>query len=204
MCVPFLFNIHIYSVLSQYLAAAEQNSQLNFKGLCIYGLLTNFTQFIFTLIIHPPKNSVLMSRYYLLVNTKRMAAFSDMVDVWAYVHNNGSELTSFHLVSNKIFGIILTAYMDGLQAITCHWQYKAKENILLWNPSIANQLISRRLHWGWLSIVWTSLMSQLLAFQTLKQPKGCFPVQWLWIRIAHHTMACQCSFHSPCILFLRR
>lgn len=34
-------------VLNQHLAAAEQNIQLNFVGLRIYGLLTNLTHFKF-------------------------------------------------------------------------------------------------------------------------------------------------------------
>ncbi|KAM6503869.1 hypothetical protein JOM56_000812 [Amanita muscaria] len=78
-------------------SAAEQNNQLNFAGLRIYGLLTNLAQFKFY--SYNPTTKQFCYDENISINNRRIAAFYDMIDV-----------------SNKIFGVILTAYIDGLQA----------------------------------------------------------------------------------------
>ena len=44
VCVPIA---DVYPVLSKPAAAAERNKSINFGGLCVYGLLTDFDHFIF-------------------------------------------------------------------------------------------------------------------------------------------------------------
>ncbi|KAM6493583.1 hypothetical protein JOM56_011717 [Amanita muscaria] len=80
------------------LSAAEQNNRLNFAGLRVYGLFTDLTQFKFY--SYNPTSKEFCHDENILINNKRTVAFSDMIDV-----------------SNKIFGVILTAYMDGLREI---------------------------------------------------------------------------------------
>jgi len=89
------------------LSAAEQNNQLDFAGLRIYGLLTNLTNFKFY--SYDPTTKQFCCDEEITIETKRITGFSDMIDV-----------------SNKIFGIILTAYMDGLRAITRRRKDRAK------------------------------------------------------------------------------
>ena len=67
-----------YSILNQHLAAAEQNNQLNFAGLRIYGLLTNFTQFNFY--SHCPTTKQFSYDENISINNGRLAAFYDMID----------------------------------------------------------------------------------------------------------------------------
>ncbi|KIM72058.1 hypothetical protein PILCRDRAFT_43067, partial [Piloderma croceum F 1598] len=77
------------------LSTMVQNNQLNFTGFHIYGLLTDLSQFKFY--SYNPSTKQLCFDKRILINNRRSKAFADMINV-----------------SNKIFGVILTAYMDGL------------------------------------------------------------------------------------------
>ncbi|KIL59813.1 hypothetical protein M378DRAFT_84610 [Amanita muscaria Koide BX008] len=91
------------------LSAAERNNRLNFAGLRVYGLFTDLTQFKFY--SYNPTSKEFCQDENILINNKRTAAFSDMIDV-----------------SNKIFGVILTAYMDGLREIIRRSKDRARQN----------------------------------------------------------------------------
>ncbi|KAF8348673.1 hypothetical protein F5887DRAFT_1249664 [Amanita rubescens] len=84
-------------VFLELLAAAEMNKS-NIHSLSrIYGILTNFDQFNFY--SYEPATNKFYFDETRVVNIERKLAFSDMMDV-----------------SNKIFGIVLTGYVDSLRA----------------------------------------------------------------------------------------
>ncbi|KAK2462666.1 hypothetical protein APHAL10511_005282 [Amanita phalloides] len=98
--IEFKFG-HLHSnflaqVFLELLAAAETNKSNN-HGSCIYGILTNFDQFNFY--SYDPTTNKFYFDGTRVVNLERKSAFSNMMDV-----------------SNKIFGIILTGYIDNLHA----------------------------------------------------------------------------------------
>ena len=74
-----LLIVYVCSVLSlQPDAEAEANKAMDFKGLCIYGLMTNFTEFKFYS-YHPSTNQF----YYdetIIVNNQRTIACADMMN----------------------------------------------------------------------------------------------------------------------------
>lgn len=75
MCVPIA---DVYPVLSKPAAAAERNKSINFGGLCVYGLLTDFDHFIFYS-FDPVANRFFFDEH-ILVSIGRKFAFSDMMD----------------------------------------------------------------------------------------------------------------------------
>jgi len=102
-------------VFLELLSAAEQNKLIDFAGLRIYGLLTDLTQFKFY--SYDPITNQFCFDEMMLVNVTRAIAFSDMIDV-----------------SNKIFGVVLFAYMEGLRAILKKSQNRPKHQDV--SPSI--------------------------------------------------------------------
>jgi len=72
---------------------------VDFANLRIYGLLTDLTQFRFY--SYDPLSQNFAIDEILIVNSTRDFVFADMIPV-----------------SNKIFSVILTAYIDGLEATT--------------------------------------------------------------------------------------
>ena len=102
------------------------NKKLDFAGLRIYGLLTDLIQFKFY--SYDPTTRQFYFDEMILVNTKRTSIIFDMVDgLWIPpLQSPRSDL--FCSVADKIFGVILTAYMDGLRAIIKRRQDRAKRN----------------------------------------------------------------------------
>ncbi|KAF8718635.1 hypothetical protein AX14_011683 [Amanita brunnescens Koide BX004] len=84
-------------VFLELLAAAETKKSNNRSGSRIYGILTNFDQFNFY--SYDPATNKFYFDEMRVVNLERKSAFSNMMDV-----------------SNKIFGIVLTGYVDSLRA----------------------------------------------------------------------------------------
>jgi len=78
------------------LSAAEVNKSINIKGLRIHGLLTNLIEFKFY--SYDPLTNRFYFDEYIVTNGQRTGAFTHMINV-----------------SNKIFGVILSAYTDGLR-----------------------------------------------------------------------------------------
>jgi hypothetical protein len=99
--------IYIYSVLSQLLAATEQN---NFVGLYIYGLLTNLTQFKFYLYNSSTKQFCFDKT--ILINNRKTEAFSDMIDGLGISSQRLPRADWFSSVSNKIFRAIISQSKD--------------------------------------------------------------------------------------------
>ena len=123
MCIfPVLYT---YSVLNQQLAA-EHNNQLNFAGLRVYGLLTDLTQFEFY--SYNPTAKQFCFDEEIIIDNRRITAFHDMIDGLGICLQWLLGADHFLLVSNKIFGIILTAYIDGLRAIISRSKDRAKKN----------------------------------------------------------------------------
>ncbi|KIL55332.1 hypothetical protein M378DRAFT_28579 [Amanita muscaria Koide BX008] len=104
----FLTPNNLAQLFLELLSTAEQNNQLDFAGLRIYGLLTDLTQFKFY--SYNPTSEQFCCDEEITINTRRITAFHDMINV-----------------SNKIFGVILTAYMDGLRAIISRSKDRAKK-----------------------------------------------------------------------------
>ncbi|KAM6496571.1 hypothetical protein JOM56_007044 [Amanita muscaria] len=87
------------------LSAAEMNKSKSddiqgFQGVRVYGILTDLAQVKFY--SYDPATNQFCWDETIIINANRIAGFSDMMDV-----------------SNKIFGIILSGYMDGLRAYIC-------------------------------------------------------------------------------------
>src|SRR5882762_4823515 len=75
MCV--LPVICVYSVLSRPPATTEMNKSIDFKGLRIYGLLTDLVQFKFY--SYDPTTNQFFDET-IIINNKRTDAFTDMMD----------------------------------------------------------------------------------------------------------------------------
>jgi hypothetical protein len=91
------------------------NKKLKFSGLRVYGLLTDLQQFKFY--SYDPSTETFFYDDTLLVELRRTKSLSDMVDGLYILHYHVSELTYLPSVADKIFSIVLTAYIDGLDAI---------------------------------------------------------------------------------------
>jgi len=91
------------------------NKKLKFQGLRVCGLLTDLLQFKFY--SYDPSTKTFCFDENLLVELRRTKSLSDMVDGLYIFHDNVSELIYLPSVADKIFSIILTAYVDGLSAI---------------------------------------------------------------------------------------
>lgn len=93
------------------LSAAEMNKKIDFAGLRIYGLLTNLQQYKFY--SYDPSTEEFFFDELVIIANKRVPASNDMIDV-----------------VNKIFGLVLTGYIDGLRAIKERSEDRAKRNAL--------------------------------------------------------------------------
>jgi hypothetical protein len=103
--------------LSLYVAATEMNMKLKFRGLRVYGLLTDLSQFKFYSYDPSTVPGTFCFDETLLVDVRRTKSLSDMMDGLVIFYHSSSELTYLPAVADKIFSIILTAYIDGLGAI---------------------------------------------------------------------------------------
>lgn len=88
---------NVAQLFVEILAAAKANEKVDFANLRIYGLLTDLIDFHFYS-YDPPAKEFAFDKT-LVVNITRDVAFTDMIPV-----------------GNKIFSVILTAYIDGLEA----------------------------------------------------------------------------------------
>ncbi|KIM49600.1 hypothetical protein M413DRAFT_112482 [Hebeloma cylindrosporum] len=91
------------------LSAAEMNSGHKFSGLRVYGLLTDLVNF--KVYSYNPSTRKFAFDEQILINIRRPEAATGMVDV-----------------VNKIFGLVLSAYIDGLRAILQVNHTRAKSN----------------------------------------------------------------------------
>ncbi|KAI0286179.1 hypothetical protein BC826DRAFT_918404 [Russula brevipes] len=81
------------------LSAARVNKQADFEGLRVYGILTNLTRFAFYS-YHPTSNM-----------------FCQDDEIFVEVLRDGFSSGMIHVLTNKIFGLVLFAFIDGLRAI---------------------------------------------------------------------------------------
>jgi len=102
------------------------NKKLKFRGLRVYGLLTDLLQFKFYS-YNPPTETFCFDET-LLVEIRRTKSLSDMVDGLYIHHYDVSVLTYLPSVADKIFSVILTAYIDGLSAIVKMSKDRAEHN----------------------------------------------------------------------------
>jgi hypothetical protein len=96
-----------------YAAGARSNKE-EFGKLRIYGLLTDLIDFHFY--SYDPLTNKFAFDETLVVNITRDVAFTDMIPgIYLFVHT-WLIIDQTRLVANKIFSVILTAYIDGLEA----------------------------------------------------------------------------------------
>ena len=119
-----LFFWDSYSVFSRYSAAAKANEKVDFANLRIYGLLTDLIDFHFY--SYNPLTKEFAFDSTLMVNITRDVAFTDMIPGMCPFLSTQATIDQTYLVGNKIFSVILTAYIDGLEATLL--KRKGKEN----------------------------------------------------------------------------
>ncbi|KAM6496570.1 hypothetical protein JOM56_007043 [Amanita muscaria] len=122
------------------LSAAEMNKSDVVQGLRVYGLLTDLTQFKFYS-YDPATKQFCFDETIFSINANRIEAFSDMMDI-----------------SNKIFGVVLSGYMDTLRAWITKDEDRANHNVSL--PAV--YLSSMKL----LTYLWVSLVGSSPGQQT--------------------------------------
>jgi len=87
---------------------------VDFGKLRIYGLLTDLFEFHFY--SYNPLTNKFAFDETLVVNITRDVAFTDMIPgIYLSLHT-WLTVDQTRLVANKIFSVILTAYIDGLEA----------------------------------------------------------------------------------------
>ena len=101
------------------------NKTLDFAGLRVYGLLTDLSQFTFY--SYDPSTKQFFFDEFMVVANKRIPAYSDMIEGLC-ISPLCSHRPDFFSVVNKIFGLVLTGYVDGLRAIVKRSQDRAKRN----------------------------------------------------------------------------
>ncbi|KIM82590.1 hypothetical protein PILCRDRAFT_70552 [Piloderma croceum F 1598] len=97
------------NALAQMFLELLSAAEINKSGLRIYGLLTDLIQFKFY--SYDPTPNQFCFDETIIINNRRTDAYSDMMDV-----------------SNKIFGVVLSAYMKSLRANITMSQKRAKHN----------------------------------------------------------------------------
>ena len=97
----------------QCLAAALLNERRKFRGLRIYGLLTDLSRFHFY--SYDPVQNKFYTDDKILVDNNRVPFLSGMIHSMYFTRCESLKAHVFSLVSNKIFGVILNAYIEGLQ-----------------------------------------------------------------------------------------
>lgn len=97
-----------------YPAAAKANETVDFANLRIYGLLTDLIDFHFY--SYNPIAKEFAFDETLVVNVTRDVSFTDMIPGMCFFLCTWLTVDQTHLVSNKIFSVILTAYIDGVEA----------------------------------------------------------------------------------------
>ncbi|KAM6499857.1 hypothetical protein JOM56_005365 [Amanita muscaria] len=108
---------NVAQLFAEILAAAKANEKGDFANLRIYGLLTDLIDYHFY--SYNPLSKQFAFDATMVVNITRDLAFTDMIPV-----------------CNKIFGVILTAYIDGLEA-TKSKSIESKNKMNLSSPGSA-------------------------------------------------------------------
>ena len=165
LCTFFLL-LWTYSTLSHHLAAAEMNERLDFAGLRIYGLLTDLEDFRFY--SYDPSTKQFCFDEYIVVSNKRVPAFHDMIEGLSI-----SPFYSYRPDFFQIFGLLLTAYVDGLSAIVKRSRDRAKANNV--SPS---QYIEHNITHGFLVFVQT-FRTCIVWRSCLQWGKFLKPIDWL-------------------------
>lgn len=107
--------MELFCVLSWYHpVAAKWNERASFENLRIYGLLTDSVQFNFY--SYDPLTKEFAFDDYFSGGTARDYSVDMIQGMWLFLTLVRSQLTRTCLVCNKIFSILLTAYIDILQA----------------------------------------------------------------------------------------
>lgn len=103
-------NNNLAQLFLEFLSAAKMNKQDDFEGLRIYGILTNLTRFAFY--SYDPIFNRFCRGDEFLVQTLRDGFSSDMI-----------------YITNKIFGVVLSAFIEGLCAIAKKTKERAAKGI---------------------------------------------------------------------------
>jgi len=109
-----------------YSAAAKINSQIDFAGLRIYGLLTDAVKFSFY--SYDPKTQKFSFDEEILIFNKRPGSLVEMIDGTYFSSWQSPGADALSAVSNKIFGLVLSAYMEALRATIKKSKGRAKSN----------------------------------------------------------------------------
>ena len=104
-----------YVYIEHYTAAAKMNKQLDFEGLRVYGILTNLTRFAFYS-YHPTSNTFYQDDE-IFIDQRRDGFSSGMIHGTSLFRESFSSSCDYIPVTNKIFGLVLFAFIDGLRAI---------------------------------------------------------------------------------------
>ena len=110
-----LFRNHAFIILTLQIAAVKLNKDTGFGDLRVHGLLTDLSTFCFY--SYDPVNETFNPDEDILVNVRRDDFCSGMIYgkqnlVESLVHSN----TILLLVGNKVFSVIMCAYVEGLRA----------------------------------------------------------------------------------------
>ena len=76
--VHLLIVVYVHSVLRPQPAAAEANKSIDFKGLRVYGLLTNLIQFKFY--SYDPSTNQFCFDEIIVINNRRATVFADKIN----------------------------------------------------------------------------------------------------------------------------
>jgi hypothetical protein len=108
--------LEVCTRVEHYTAAAKVNKQADFEGLRIYGVLTNMTRFSFY--SYDPSTNSFCRDEELIVNTRRDEFSADMIFGMCMFVKVSEYSCNQISVMNKIFGLVLYAFIEGLRAIT--------------------------------------------------------------------------------------
>ena len=108
------FSLEFLLLVNVHTAAARLNEGVDFGKLRIYGLLTDLIDFHFY--SYNPLTNRFAFDETLVVNITRDVSFTDMIPGICLFLHTCLTIDQTHLVANKIFSVILTAYIDGLEA----------------------------------------------------------------------------------------
>jgi hypothetical protein len=104
-----------YVYIEHYTAAAKVNKQADFEGLRVYGILTNLTRFAFY--SYHPTSKTFSQDGEMFVELLRDGFSSGMIRGTSLFRERFSSSCNYIPVTNKIFGLVLFAFIDGLRAI---------------------------------------------------------------------------------------
>lgn len=111
---------YIYLCLIQsrhtYIAAAEENSTVDFANLRVYGLLTDLTKFEFYS-YDPMKKRFSLDEEFSLETRRNHYCFGMIYGICNAVKKVVTTDVFLSSVTNKIFSIIMHGYVEGLEAV---------------------------------------------------------------------------------------